>query len=65
MRPIRSDKQVVTRRDEICGRCGSVNQFKQTCGQRIIGTVRVAYARCMKCGRLAQVRFVGQETNSP
>lgn len=65
MKTYQIDKQVVTRRDEICGRCGSVNQFRQTCGQRIMGTVRIAYARCMKCGRRAQILFVAPKTNSP
>lgn len=57
----RQPKQVITRRDEICERCGSVNQFRQTCGQRIVGTVRLAYARCMTCGKLAQIRFAAPE----
>ena len=57
---VRPKAQIVIRheRGEVCGRCGAQNAFRQAEGMRARGTVRVAAARCRKCGALAQIKLI-------
>jgi len=56
----RPKAQIVIRheRGEVCGRCGAENAFRLAGGMRLRGTVRVAAARCRKCGAIAQIKLV-------
>ena len=53
-------RQIIIRHlpKEVCESCGEVNSFKQSCGFRDRGTVKIAWARCRKCGAIAQIRGV-------
>lgn len=51
------ERQILRRGVERCKLCGAVNSFRQTCGIRIVGGFRVAYAKCNSCGHKAQLRF--------
>jgi transcription elongation factor Elf1 len=51
------ERQIIKRGVERCEKCGAQNSFRQTCGIRVVGNVRVAYAKCRDCGHRAQIRF--------
>ena len=50
-------RQIIVRYEERCKGCGAVNRFRKTCGMKRRGAMRVAWARCSKCGQLAQIRL--------
>ena len=54
------ERQIVTRIQETCKRCGAVNSFRKSQGERERGTIKVASARCKACGLVAQIRIVSR-----
>ncbi len=59
--PENDKAQIVVRHDPVCGRCGSVNSFRQIAGRRNTGAFGIAYARCQKCGHKAQMRYIQRD----
>lgn len=48
--------RVVSRRAEVCQRCGALNLFRQRRGLRMVSeNSGVTWARCAKCGHLAKI----------
>jgi hypothetical protein len=50
-------RQIIIRHEERCRSCGAANLFRKTCGMKQRGSMRIAWARCAKCGQLAQIRL--------
>lgn len=50
--------QIVVRHSELCRMCGAVNSFRKACGNRHIGGMQIAYAKCCRCGHKVQIRLV-------
>ncbi len=49
-------RQIITRPAEVCEQCKAVNLFRKTCGTRKRGSIWLAWAKCSRCGHLAQIR---------